>query len=147
MGPNINFLDYAYASTSAPRPYNILPKGFLSFKSLVIQTRASLHLLSPTLQLMPVVCSLYFIYFLNKSQVFYRPTCPLESNAQKVSRPHATVFNRKSNNADMPQSKVLNDSDLPKWVKFVSSIIEESKHQNRFQTEECEDKSGEFEYE
>jgi hypothetical protein len=47
----------------------------------------------------------------------------------------------------MPGSKNLRDDDLPKWVKFVSSIIEESNSQNPFQNKEHEDKSGDFEYE
>jgi hypothetical protein len=96
---------------------------------------------------MPVAYSVYLIYFLNRSQVFCHLLCLQESKAQKVSQPQITVFNRKSNYPDMPQSKVLNDSDLPKWVKFVSSLIEESNHQNRFQIEEYEDRLGELEYE
>jgi hypothetical protein len=78
---------------------------------------------------------------------FYHPLCLQKSKAQKVSPLQITVFNYNSNYRDMPQSKVLKENDLPKWVKFVSSLIEESNYQNRFQTEECEDKSGEFEYE
>jgi hypothetical protein len=47
----------------------------------------------------------------------------------------------------MSQSKNLRDDDLPKWVKFVSSLLGEGNSQNRFQTEEYEDNSGELEYE
>jgi hypothetical protein len=47
----------------------------------------------------------------------------------------------------MPRSKYLRYDDLPKWVKFVSSLLEESNSQNRFQPQEYEDNSGELEYE
>jgi hypothetical protein len=47
----------------------------------------------------------------------------------------------------MPHSKNSKDDDLPKWVKFVSSLLSEENSQNRFQTEEYEDNSGELEYE
>jgi len=46
----------------------------------------------------------------------------------------------------MSQSKNSKDKDLPRWVKFVSSLLEQGGSREALQAEKYEDKPGDLEY-
>ena len=46
----------------------------------------------------------------------------------------------------MSQPKNSKENDLPRWVKFVSSLLEQGRSREPLQAEKYEDKPGDLEY-